>query len=277
MKIISNFIRLLLNLSRKFIKAFLISSLNIFRSKPFSVQIFPNEIKKKYNIKINNIEILFSPTNDHAYRRWKAFERTGKEKNTIDWIDTFKNNSIFYDIGANVGVFSVYAAIQKKAKVFAFEPEPNSFIELFNCIQLNNVDVTAMLLPLESKSNTNFFNLTDEFEAGGSGHIFGNKLPSKLHYGICSDTIDNLVKFKTIPIPDYIKIDVDGLEKKILTGMENLWTNNKLKSILIEFMNKEELNSYTLYLKKFGFSVIQGPTGLNKNYIFSRTTNEKNF
>ena len=40
---------------------------------------------------------------------------------------------------------------------------------------------------------------------------------------------------------------------------------------------KDELNNYTTYLKKFGFSIIQGPTGHNKNYIFSRTTNETNF
>ena len=117
MKIIINFIRLLLNLSRKFIKTFLITSLNFLGSKPINVLIFPDEIKKKYNIKINNVEILFSPTSDHAYRRWKAFERTGKEKNTIDWIDGFKNNSIFYDIGANVGVFCLYAAIKKEVKV----------------------------------------------------------------------------------------------------------------------------------------------------------------
>jgi FkbM family methyltransferase len=249
------------------IKIIIIYLINLIIKK---IKIFPDQISKKHKIKFKNEEIYFVPKNDITYRRWKEFERTGKEKNTIEWIETFERNSVFFDIGANVGVFSIFAALKKEAKVYAFEPEPNSFVELFNAIQVNNVDVTAMIIPLEEKANCNFFNLKAKFEAGKSGHIFGDKQLGKLNYGICSESIDNLVLNKKIPEPNYIKIDVDGLEEKIMNGLDKLIKGNVLRSILIEFMHEEQNKSCTKYLENNNFFLTQGPTGDNRNYIFSR-------
>ena len=41
-----------------------------------------------------------------------------KEPETLDWIDGFEENSVFFDIGSNVGLYSCYAVKQKKCKVF---------------------------------------------------------------------------------------------------------------------------------------------------------------
>ena len=47
-----------------------------------------------------------------------------KEKEVRIFIDKYlEKDQIFFDIGANIGVFSLYAAIKKNAKVYAFEPE----------------------------------------------------------------------------------------------------------------------------------------------------------
>ena len=43
--------------------------------------------------------------------------------------------------------FLAYANMRKKMKVFSFEPEPNSFVELYNVIILNNLDIVPIKLP----------------------------------------------------------------------------------------------------------------------------------
>ena len=46
-----------------------------------------------------------------------------KEPETIKWINTFDKDSVFFDVGANVGIYSLYSAIVKQNKVYAFEPQ----------------------------------------------------------------------------------------------------------------------------------------------------------
>ena len=71
-----------------------------------------------------------------------------------------------------------------------------------------------------------------------------------------------------IPRANYIKIDVDGLEDKVIRGLDNLIKEVILKSILIEFTNEEQMLFYKMYLKKYNFYVSKGPSDNNKNYIF---------
>jgi len=49
-----------------------------------------------------------------------------KEPDTTAWIDSFENNSCFIDIGSNIGVFSIYAALKKKCFVYSFDPSLNA-------------------------------------------------------------------------------------------------------------------------------------------------------
>lgn len=256
---------------RRFLKVIFLFILKCLTHRPFKVHIFSEELKNIHFINFNNIKINYSASSELCFRRWKAFEKNGKEENTINWINNFEEESIFYDIGANVGVFTLYAAIKKKCKVYSFEPEPNSFIDLYNSVKANkNIDVAVMLMPLADKKNTNFFKLNYNFISGHSGHKFGDLINGNSGYAICSDTIDNLIGNNFIKSPDYIKIDVDGTETKILNGMKNLWSDSKLKSILVEFSNTKDLNYYSEFLNKFGFFLHQRPNENNLNYIFSR-------
>ena len=60
---------------------------------------------------------LFNWINSYRIRTFST-----KEFENLDWIDSIKSNSIFWDIGANLGLYSIYIAKSKKCKVFAFEP-----------------------------------------------------------------------------------------------------------------------------------------------------------
>ena len=80
----------------------------------YSLFNYPLQIpKKKYKFFKGGVEINIHTNNALTYRRWKNFERTGKETLTLEWINNFTEGSIFYDVGAHIGIFSIYAAIKK--------------------------------------------------------------------------------------------------------------------------------------------------------------------
>src|SRR5215510_9943048 len=51
-----------------------------------------------------------------------------KEPDTIRWIDSFDRSDVFWDVGANVGVFSLYAARSRGVRVLAFEPSADNYM-----------------------------------------------------------------------------------------------------------------------------------------------------
>ena len=72
-------------------------------------------------IKIQNApkKLKFYCPNGITY--WRAKTLLKKEPETIEWIDSFKKDDVFWDVGANVGTYSLYAGM-KGIKTLAFEP-----------------------------------------------------------------------------------------------------------------------------------------------------------
>ena len=63
-----------------------------------------------------------------------------KQPGTIEWIDGFRPNSVFWDIGANVGIYTLYAALRGDTSIVAFEPAAvNYFLLVANC-EINGFD-----------------------------------------------------------------------------------------------------------------------------------------
>lgn len=69
---------------------------------------FVEKLNPVYRVIQNRVEYIFSCPNDVT--RWKAETYFTKEPETIEWIDTFNEGDIFFDIGANIGLYSIYAA-----------------------------------------------------------------------------------------------------------------------------------------------------------------------
>ena len=68
----------------------------------------------------NGCSLNFSAPNMLNYFRADSFST--KEPETIEWIDCITKGSIVWNIGANVGLYSRYAAKHRNCKVYAFEP-----------------------------------------------------------------------------------------------------------------------------------------------------------
>ena len=209
-------------------------------------------IKFKDSSNIN----LFCPSSMSKMRAEKFYS---KEPITIEWIDNFNSSKekqiIFWDIGANVGTFSIYSALtHKNIEVHAFEPSTSNLVLLSKNISLNNLSdhISINQLPLTDRSSENKHLLMREkrFVEGGAQNSFGVNMDyngdlfkSKTEYKILGTSIDYMIEKKILDLPDYIKIDVDGIEHFILSGAKETLKEKKIKSVLIE-INENFLDQF---------------------------------
>jgi hypothetical protein len=94
-----------------------------------------------------------------------------KEPDTIEWIAGFSPGEVFYDVGANVGMCSIWAAVASKTAVYAFEAESQNFALLNRNIWINRLAGQVAALPLAIADTVGLDKLyLSEFIAGGSCH-----------------------------------------------------------------------------------------------------------
>lgn len=79
-----------------------------------------NSMKAQKTIHHNGCSLSFAIPNMLNYFRADSFST--KEPETLEWIDSIPTGSVVWDIGANVGIYSCYAAKQRNCTVFSFEP-----------------------------------------------------------------------------------------------------------------------------------------------------------
>jgi FkbM family methyltransferase len=143
-----------------------------------------------------------------------------KQPATIEWIDRFQPNGVFWDIGANVGVFSLYAALRGDTSVVAFEPAAvNYFMLAANCEINRFEDRVRCVLAGLGRSKSLAYLASSQF-AGAASFGFGAK-KAQVFEGRQTAiilTIDQLVEEFGLPCPNYLKIDVPGLTDDILAG-----------------------------------------------------------
>lgn len=226
---------------------------------------------------------------------WRVDTFFSKEPETLDWIDSFekKENIIFWDIGANIGLYSIYNSIRHaKSTTIAFEPSSSNLRVLTRNISINNLEkkIKVLPMPLTSKENTFQEMYEGHFIEGGALNSFGeridfegNAFKPNMRYSLLGTSINNLINNKILEIPDYIKIDVDGIEHLILEGGNKVLNSNKIKSCSIEInenykeqyekvLNIMEQNNFTILHKKHNQDMFSGERKFNKtfNYIFTK-------
>ena len=185
-----------------------------------------------------------------------------KEPETIEWINSFNNKIILWDIGANIGLYSIYEATKhKNIQIICFEPSTNNLRVLSRNIFINNLEkkITINQFPLTNKINKYLLMKDNQFIEGSALSSFGEnfnhlgkRMTSKNQYKIYGTTIDYLLKNKILDYPNYIKIDVDGLEHIILDGAKKSLINKKIRSISIEINEnfKVQYNKILEIMKK---------------------------
>ncbi|WP_416236409.1 FkbM family methyltransferase [Spirulina sp. CCNP1310] len=203
-------------------------------------------------------ELYFTVPNSLNYFRVNTFST--KEPETLEWIDKIPHNSILWDIGANVGLYSCYAAKARNCQVFAFEPSVFNLELLARNIFLNDLthQITIISLPLTDQLSQSTLNMTST-DWGGALSTFGQNygddgriLKRVFQFQTIGISIDDAIQMFEMQMPDFIKMDVDGIEHLILKGSIKVLEN--VQSVLIEInedFEKQAIESQG-YLQKAG-------------------------
>lgn len=192
------------------------------------------------NAKVDGLTFL--TPNQHC--AWRVQTLYTKEPDTIAWLNRMQPGDVLFDVGANMGQYSLLAA-QRGVRVHAFEPEAQNFALLVRNIIINNLSdlCTAWPVALSNDVSLDILHLSSLI-AGGSCHAFGESIdfhgkPRAFPHsqGSVAWTMDkfahehhNAEGYGTYP--NYIKLDVDGFEHLVVEGGVKCVAH--AKSVLIE-------------------------------------------
>ena len=267
-----NFIRLLVHLPFHFLlnisKMYsnLLSLLDPNGTECYWEELAQNHIDKRVNSKLkfktkkhefsknknlSNIK-FFTPTKISSFRAYTLFS---KEIETIEWINKCGGSKkVFFDIGANMGVYSIYYAKLFNSKVFSFEPSFRNLDLLYRNIKLNNLleYINIIPTPIHEKEIIGFF-LKENNLAGEARATFKTDLKNVRDVKTLSFSLDFFVLNKIIDKPNIIKIDVDGNEIDVLRGAKDTLKDDFCRSILVEIRKSTE-DQVSNILKSCGFT-----------------------
>jgi FkbM family methyltransferase len=175
---------------------------------------------------------------EDGYEVQRARSLYTKEPGTIAWLrDTLRPGDVFYDIGANIGCYSLVAAqlVGPTGHVYAFEPHVFNAASLLRNIQANGLQDVVTVLPIALGRSTGlhrfFYN---SLRPGSSGHRLGYTLdPCLVSVLTQSMTLDAFQAGGCLKSPDVVKIDVDGNELQILYGIGAEWRVH-MRSVQVE-------------------------------------------
>ena len=185
--------------------------------------------------------LVFVTTHPQALQYPREFET--REPETLAWIDAFETPCRFWDVGANIGVFSIYAGLRSGVEVRAFEPAAASYGALCRNIEANGLGdrVQAYCVAIGERtelgrlhlSATNAGSVFNAFES--TDDCFGNEIAIAFRQGMIGFSIDGFRRLFGLAAPNYLKIDVDSIEERILAGASETLRDPDLRSVLIEF------------------------------------------
>jgi FkbM family methyltransferase len=183
--------------------------------------------------------LVFVSTDAHALEAPREF--FSREPETLTWIDGFAPGAVLWDIGANLGVYSLYAGRRGDIDVFAFEPAAASYAALCGNIAANGLGrVRAYCTALAEVTQAGTLNLGETYP-GSVYNAFEqavdmNGAPLKVtrRQSVIGLAADDLVELLRLPLPNHIKLDVDSTEAAILRGAARVLRSAELASVLVE-------------------------------------------
>jgi FkbM family methyltransferase len=210
---------------------------------------------------------------------WRAQTLLDKEPATIRWIDSFDAGDVLWDIGANVGIYSLYAGVVKGTEVLAFEPAAFNHALLCDNVRLNGLEerVAAYGFAFSDRSQLGRLTVADD-EPGAAVASVGDAGAGRLKQAVLVFSVDDFIERFAPPFPTHIKIDVDGLETEILNGSRRTLADPRLKSLLVEVDERDGSRPERIdaVLSEFGFRLVEvqgspmAPNSASRNRVYRR-------
>jgi len=213
-------------------------------------------LRDKYIIENDVGRFVVTPFTDTINKSFSGFE-----KETHPWIQNAPNGNLFIDIGANIGFFSILANNAGFKQTLSFEPNPFVYSLLKKNLNLNNVRSKAFKLAISDQIKK--FNLQPEKFHTGATRISAKKGSGRVQ----ATTLDSFLKNKSVAFDDvsFIKIDIEGHEKKALSGMTDTLEKSKVGTrLFVEIWSQNDIPE-TIY--QSGFKEIDK---IKENYLFEK-------
>jgi FkbM family methyltransferase len=158
-----------------------------------------------------------------------------------------KPGDVFFDIGANIGLYSIYFSKIKKLQCYQFEPNESARAINLKIQVLNAITYLNTLLPyaLSNKNGQSYFTNNQDINNHLSDQVTGLKVDVK--------RLDDL---NDLPEAHIIKIDTELEDYKVLLGAQRFLQSQCLKAIILEY-NTSELQKVINLLSNYSFECIR--------------------
>ncbi len=195
------------------------------------------------DIVARGVPIRFSVANGRL-RVWaERFEEI--EPELLDLIDALPGGTVLYDVGASIGLFSLYAALQRRCRIFAFEAEAQNYatLELNHYLNRDRLaePLTAFNVAIADTIGVGRIH-TRVYGAGEHGKVLDRAVAQDTREGfdvahvqtVLKMPLDRLIAECDLPPPQVLKIDVDGAEGEVLAGAAATLRQGALHTVFIE-------------------------------------------
>ena len=190
-----------------------------------------------------------------------------------------KEGMTILDIGSHIGLMAVVFGkkVGNTGKVYAFEPTPSTSRILQETVRINhgnNISVEPYALA-DQKGKLSFYisnHLADNSNSLVNNHRT-DRQESKVEVDV--NTVDDFVKERNIAKVDFIKVDVEGAEFKLLKGAQQ--TIRRDQPLIILAIHPDSIKNFGDstaeiwdLLKNLGYRILLGSAEINKNEFTSR-------
>lgn len=232
----------------------------------------------------------------NGYELWRAATFRTQEPETVAWLDdTFHDGDCFYDVGANIGLYTLYAlARTTNAQAVCFEPDAVNYYRLSLNVVANAFGPRAVLFPIALSDTTGLAAFNSSLLLAGKaenwlspGAELMGQTPQRtawqrdprLRTGCPTFHLDGFLEQATfLPPPTHLKIDVDSVEVAILRGAQQTLKSPHLRHLLVELYGSD-LGQAREVLEAAGFHYLRSVAQRNVlpcyetflgNHIFAR-------
>ena len=182
-------------------------------------------------------------------------------------------NDVIVDVGANYGVFSLYAQKFKPKKVFAIEPIKSTFQKM--CENLEKFNVVCINKAISSDTGFEEFAITDvkgnkfSFNNSDAYHpseVVGNEIVETI-------TFNDFINENKIKYIDFLKVDCEGGELHLFNNINKNFLKHKIKKVVIEYHSKSIFNFLIDILETNNFIVEDtfGTDDIGMIYAYNKT------
>jgi FkbM family methyltransferase len=182
-----------------------------------------------YAVEVSGARAQFlTPTKNE----WSDFVSIAERPILEDIVSNIRPDDVFYDIGANTGLYSCLMADMVEQPVVAFEPHPENAGRLKQNAELNGADVSLFECALaDSAGEAELSIVLDEIGSAGHSLVSDDGLD---RITVPKVRGDDLIADEDLPSPTVLKIDVEGAEHQVLEGLESTLSRSDCRMVYCE-------------------------------------------